>query len=156
MCLQCLTKPDRYGNDKFLDTYAVMRATKDPYEGSSHNEWPKGTLALVFCNDPDFVFRVDPIKDPSFGLSDETIDGIYADSIRKGPHKIASDLHFDSAQSLNEDVLSVDSLRLVTTLVLAAAASGYDSKKDGGLEHWLCHKLAEFIETRKVYKDGEE
>jgi len=60
MCLQCLTKARIIKRD-ILPGYTLMKATV------GHKDWGLGWYGLVQRDDPDFVFPLRPLPDPSRG-----------------------------------------------------------------------------------------
>lgn len=137
MCEQCLAKTMLWKN--VLPGWHLVRATQ---EGSYMQE---GDWGLVICNNPSFVFRTRPIKDPFAGMTNEEINNINRD-------KFSSELSlFESkvnafAQELFESQDPIYASNNYIRLYEAMKKAGYDMEIHGRAETWLACKIADFLD----------
>lgn len=82
MCLQCLTAPHVF--NKRLGKFALMKATKNAYEGDTTDNWKKDEYGLVSCNDPTFRFTSEPLPvkdswvDKDYDVPEDEDDAFWA------------------------------------------------------------------------------
>jgi hypothetical protein len=145
MCEQCVAKTVYYiGKDtnEVLPGYILVRATKN---GSYMK---KGNWGLVRYDNPDFIWSITPVCDPSSGLSDEQIDALpkevdkQYEQYEKAVKNLRKSLNkgcFDHCVSLGE----------------AMKKSGWKPEKDGFGPYWLCHYIGQFLKTATVKEEQE-
>ena len=139
MCLQCTVDAVSAGaySEDFLPGFSLMRSMND----KAPEEWPKGALGLVECNNPTFVITATPVLDICFDMSDDEIENMPDDVYRE------HDTKFYSQVSVLEENLMCEPINGYK-LVKAAMSAGYDPKVHGyRFAGWLLHKLAEYIGT---------
>lgn len=146
MCEQCIVdaryfykKPDEtFENEFFLPGWCLIQATKDGHI------MKVGDWGLLQINNPDFVWEVEPISDPTFDMDDDAEEAALKDpEIKK-----KSDLYFERL-ILFQDALfgcAISGWRLVN----AAITTGYDKNELGSFASWLFHQLGCWIETHEA------
>lgn len=138
MCEQCVTDCLHYG--QVLPGWYLIRAQKDGNLMKIH-QW-----GLLRCNDPDFVWTVDPIVDITYGMSDDQVDALPDDQWNLYRKFSNSAEKFE--QSLKGDIRSGYSL------YKACLEAGYDPEVDGyNLSHWLLHSLAVRVSENVTVKE---
>jgi len=144
MCTQCvvdaqfyLIKPDGSlaEHDELLPGWALFQAKKPGGEMNA------GDWGLVRVNDPEFVWRVDPVVDPLEGFSEDEQESMFED-----PEIAASIDTFVNTQDAFAAEL-MESVELITSahaLIESANKVGYTTES-GSFEWWLCHRLGVWI-----------
>ena len=118
----------------FLPGWGLFQASRDGYI------MKKGDWGLVQCNDPTFVWSVDPVSDPTFGMTE-------ADEERelKDPNiELKTDLFYDRFEEFNNAMQGRVSDGWA--LMDAAIKAGFNPE-DHFFNYWLFHKLGHWIET---------
>jgi hypothetical protein len=142
--MQCLA--ESYGICEILKGWFLVRAQKD-YEDEDF-PWKAGELALGRCNDPDFIFSCEPIKDPIFYMTKEQEDNYY-NNLSSKEEKLIDDIY-------KKLVLLNNSLschpRVGYNLMSAAINAGYKKQED--FDFWLLQKMAEAVELYDREKDN--
>lgn len=135
MCLQCVSESITI-IDQILPGFSLCLATKpDP-------RFPK--WGLVECNDPTFMFEVDPISDPWENLTDEEIDSENYD-VKK--EEEFSKRYEEFKKSFNKVYPTTG-----YDLVKACIESGYNREKDGwNVIIWLFNYIGNYLE--RMYKE---
>jgi hypothetical protein len=136
MCLQCSAKSISYGTA--LEGFVLQRATEDAWD-----EWKKDQFGLVECNDPTFVFRVAPMREPYGGLSDDEVDAVPLDS----PLHAQQDAFYKVGRQFREDLCASLNPDGIHRLIESGRKQGYDRDQHGSFEFWLSDFLAKFLET---------
>lgn len=132
MCLQCCTEAESFS--EVIPGWALMRATKDAFPGASDPEWRTGEWGLIQSNDPDYIFDLEMVTDPTFEMSDQDLDDEKYD-------KVAARKFDDEAYKL-QNALIGDPLAGYR-LIEACIKAGWDGDKHGyRISHWLLHKMA--------------
>ena len=65
MCLQCVVEAEALIED-VVPGFSLMISTNDQDE-----EWPRGHYGLVKINDPELVWKLRPVEDPFWGMTEE-------------------------------------------------------------------------------------
>jgi hypothetical protein len=126
MCDQCLAETIMFNNEeKVLPDFYLVQATKD---GGSLQANDYG---LVRCNDPSFVFSVEPELNPDPNDTFEN-DKEFERWIDK------------TTQFENQLMESASGMKDVALLVAGCYQMGY-TDSDGSLEQWLFNYLAQFL-----------
>lgn len=130
MCEHCTMEMDDLGY--VADGLMLSVSTVETYDNA------KGTYGLIgFGNGPDVTFLTKPIKDPSFGLSDEGQkdlppgDWTWEKSYSRFTQEIMGKLDWDTAYRYGQK----------------CAAAGWDRDVHGALEAWIFHKMGEVVEN---------
>lgn len=117
MCLQCIAEAELIiekvlKGDKY--SYSLMRSTKD------NEEWPKGWYGLVICNDPQFIFDAEILKDDD------------------------SDNFHQASTKLEEGIITTSNYSTtIARLYDDAKLNGYDKEQHGNhISSWLLNHLA--------------
>lgn len=133
MCELCCAETEHW-EDRPLPEFYLCRATKDGH-------WMKaGEWGLGVINDPEFSWVSTPVKDPSFGMTDEEIDRPWSKEFELEWDKFQDGLE----EFRREMVMSPD---MGYKLVRAAMKVGFNPEADGRLDYWLFHYLAVWLET---------
>jgi hypothetical protein len=146
MCEQCITKC-LYYDGLFLNTYKVIKAQEDG------NMMKKGDYGLVRCNDPDFVFSVEPTCPLiSMEISDDDINAILEDD-----PVWEKDWEWETtkAEVFDTELLQTNDLMIYFILVKAAYDCGYKIEY-GYVSRWILEKLAKFLEGKTPYEEDIE
>ena len=140
MCEQCVAKTVMYvghNSQEVLPGYFLVKATENG------NYMNRGDWGLVRCNDPDYIWSINPVRDPADGLTDEQIDTL-TDGVFEG---------YDRAVKNLEESLNKGCFDKAVWLGTSMKQAGYRPKKHGYRGAcWLCNYLAKFLETAKVEK----
>ena len=128
MCMQCCAESYSIDDD-FLPGWSLQRARKDSGATTGFGkEWKTRQLALVRCNDPDFIFTVEPIKDPYF--YDDDPEGVFDGEMLDVSLDICEDLRGDPEPCYH--------------LYRAALEAGYNEEVP--FSSWLMQRMAEAVE----------
>lgn len=140
----CITKPLHYG--EVLPGWFLMKATKNAYSNLDPDgpPWKADQWALCRYDLPEYVWTVNPIKDPCFGLTDEEITRLDIST------KKFNDFE-DSLFAFEKEIYANRSDPLIGyRLVDAAIQAGYNQKIHGfRFLDWLFHYLAVWIESHE-------
>lgn len=133
MCELCCAATEDW-EDRPLPGFYLCRATKD-------GQWMKsGEWGLGIINDPIFSWVSVPMKDPSFGMTDEEQDAEWTPEMNA-----AFDEFHDRLEEFRRDM--VMSPEIGYKLVQAAMTVGYNPETSARFELWLFHYLAVWLET---------
>lgn len=131
MCLQCITAAEYVNQDchEILPGWVLMRSTND----HAPDDWPAGSLGLIECNDPTFVFNGEIVPDPCPGGTDEEYESV--DDSLFDSHVASLNMVL---KSLNADPMSC------WRLVEAARQVGFRPEKAYSPEFalWLMDRMA--------------
>ena len=136
MCLQCLTK-SKVIVKEILPGYCLQKATV------GHAEWPKGYYGLVRINDPDFIWKGEPLEDPLYNMPDSEVDALPNKSLLLKKNRE----YFDRVEQIEKHLVTSMGERLdimaMYALVKACKKIGYKEKVHGyRVVAWLSHHMA--------------
>ena len=99
--------------------YILMKSMVD------HPEWPVGYYGLVQCNDPDFVWKEKPLRDPTIGKNLDKDEKAY-----KASNKYIREIASMEKSFLNTNPRGRD-LRTYYLFYKACLRAGYRPHRDG-------------------------
>ena len=137
MCEQCSADTTTIGT--VVPGIILVQAGRDGMEMRA------GEYGLVECNDPFIIFSRRPASDNLHGWTEEQIDALAKDS----PEWVTQRAWLDAGGEFAED-LQLDPL-LGWRIVEACKAAGYDQAVDGGVTHWLYHRMGQLVEGTKIF-----
>lgn len=142
------------GDVHVLPGYGLIRAAKDGWL-MKNGDW-----GLVHINDPDYWWGATPVEDAFYGLSDEELDKLPEtaknDAFDTAVEQIDDALSGRSPSMLEKDSYAYPRFDDAMRLYEAAKQAGYDRERDGRFAAWLCHHLAVFLKTAKIYEDEDQ
>jgi len=153
MCEQCVTDAQFFllKEDGSIDSYknllpgwALFQAAKDGCD------MEKGEWGLVQCNNPDFIWSVDPIPNPYYELSAAEEKKASENPANKKQYKLFTDRVNEFAESLNTPYPVV-----AWRLVDSAKKMGFDPNANGLLRFWLFHRLGMWVKEHKPIHHGD-
>jgi hypothetical protein len=147
MCEQCCAQVDSWG--EILPGWSLVRATRDG------NYMKKGDWGLVEVNDPAFIFSTTPIKDLTYGLTDDEIDRMDINEIDKF-HNVCALIETEMVKSLSDrwpinDYAGRGIHMAIWSRLDRAIEKNTDKEYDKFC--WLVHHMAQFIEkhSKPIY-----
>lgn len=162
MCEQCLAKTMLWNNQVLPGFYLVMARQDGSY---MKKDW----YGLVTCNDPEFVFSVEPQKDPLFGFSDDEINNI-SEELQKADDEWVDKLedfalqmtihprHYETGKDYDGSpwISPYVGIDVMTSYKLyqACLQAGWKPQKHGeNLYAWLFHHIACHIENNSLFDE---
>jgi len=145
MCLACVTRAVVLV-ENIIPGYFLEIATQDAAVGPE--EWPKGYLGLVHMNGPDYVWKYEPLVDPTYDMSDDEVEALAKDDPKNKECEAFCDY-------LNREVF--DSFYHTPfhghRFYEACMAAGYDPKTHGSnILYWFI----QMVNTRLAQLDMRE
>jgi hypothetical protein len=101
---------------------------EDPFIGDNGIEMHEGCFGLTISNDPSVIFSLQPMKEI------------------KRPHTEWEKWYVVAEQWREELYGDIQQMGIIYN---AAIKAGWNQKKHGFLAHWLCNRVAKYIEKRK-------
>ena len=137
MCEQCIADTVLIGGEKeVLPGWFLVKAQKDGHSMKA------GNYGLVVCNDPSFIFNIEPAVDPLDGMSDEQIEALDKNDVLWELSKVWSQKAYDFTNNIELTYYMMS----VYELVSAGIKAGYNEEVDGyNFENWLFNHLGKFI-----------
>lgn len=133
MCELCCAATEDW-EDRPLPGFFLCRATKDGH-------WMKaGEWGLGIVNDPEFSWAATPMKDPSYGMTDEEMDVPWTPEF-----EAEWDEFYDRLEVFRKEMSMAPFIGF--KLVQAAITLGFNPETSGRFELWLFHYLATWLET---------
>lgn len=145
MCEQCFTQ-SLIWKKPVVPGFFLTLAQKDGWY------MKKGWFGLLRCNDPDFVFKALPEKDPAWGREeDDSLDASWYEWYLKA-HEFGLELMTLIGISAPDDDINT-SLTDCYELGVACKEAGWNPEKHPRMHEWLFHTIACHIETEKDVED---
>lgn len=142
MCQQCTTDCVFFEGEFLGFTIALARFNDDKVRA--------GDICIITSDNPDFSFPYEYLKkDPMFGMSEEEGDALPKDSLLWSENWEFMGFADMMCQKIDTQ-LNGSYFRYGYRIIKAMQEEGYDEEKWPRWDLWFLHKLAEWVDGRKL------